>query len=50
AFFLAMSLYPDVQASTQKELDTVVGTDRLPDISDHARILYVDALCKEVFL
>ncbi|KAJ7478042.1 cytochrome P450 [Mycena galericulata] len=48
AFFLAMSLYPDVQRSAQKELDEIVGTDRLPEISDRTRLPYVDALCKEV--
>ncbi|KAJ7270547.1 cytochrome P450 [Mycena rebaudengoi] len=48
-FFLAMSLYPHVQAAAQKEIDAVIGTDRLPDISDRPRLLYVDALCKEVF-
>ncbi|KAJ6533284.1 cytochrome P450 [Mycena vulgaris] len=48
ALFLAMSLYPDVQTAAQKELDAVIGTDRLPDISDRAQLPYVDALCKEV--
>ncbi|KAJ7251022.1 cytochrome P450 [Mycena rebaudengoi] len=48
-FFLAMSLYPHVQAAAQKEIDAVIGTDRLPDISDRPRLPYVDALCKEVF-
>ncbi|KAF7371335.1 Cytochrome P450 [Mycena sanguinolenta] len=47
-FFRAMSLYPEVQATAQKEIDTIVGTDRLPDISDSERLPYVDALCKEV--
>ncbi|KAJ7133337.1 cytochrome P450 [Mycena epipterygia] len=47
-FFLAMSLYPDVQAAAQKELDSVI-TDRLPDLSDRAQLPYIDALCKEVF-
>jgi len=47
-FLLAMSLYPDVQAAAQKELDAVVGTERLPDISDRGQLPYVDALCKEV--
>ncbi|KAJ7923835.1 cytochrome P450 [Mycena leptocephala] len=49
AFFLAMSLYPEVQAAAQEELDRVVGNDRLPDISDRAQLTYIDALCKEVF-
>ncbi|KAF7371336.1 Cytochrome P450 [Mycena sanguinolenta] len=48
AFFLAMSLYPEVQAAAQKEIDAVVGADRLPDISDRERLPYVNALCKEV--
>lgn len=48
AFFLAMSLYPEVQAAAQEELDRVVGNDRLPDISDRSQLPYVDALCKEV--
>ncbi|KAF7360816.1 hypothetical protein MSAN_01110600 [Mycena sanguinolenta] len=47
-FFLAMSLYPDVQAEAQKELDLVIGKDRLPDISDRPNLPYMNALCKEV--
>ncbi|KAJ6779280.1 cytochrome P450 [Mycena vulgaris] len=46
--FLAMSIYSDVQMAAQKELDAVVGNERLPDISDRAQLPYVDALCKEV--
>ncbi|KAJ7221139.1 cytochrome P450, partial [Mycena haematopus] len=48
AFFLAMSLYPDIQAVAQRELDQVVGNDRLPEISDRSQLPYIDALCKEV--
>ncbi|KAJ7923837.1 cytochrome P450, partial [Mycena leptocephala] len=48
AFFLAMSLYPDVQAAAQRELDGVLGPDRLPDISDRPNLPYMNALCKEV--
>ncbi|KAJ7210495.1 cytochrome P450 [Mycena pura] len=48
AFLLAMTLYPDVQAAAQKEIDAVIGNDRLPDISDRTQLPYVDALCKEV--
>ncbi|KAJ7915213.1 cytochrome P450 [Mycena leptocephala] len=47
-FFLAMSLYPDVQAEAQRELDRVIGKYRLPDISDRPDLPYVNALCKEV--
>jgi hypothetical protein len=45
AFFLAMMLYPAVQATAQRELDRVVGQDRLPDINDRAQLPYIDALC-----
>ncbi|KAJ7488325.1 cytochrome P450 [Mycena latifolia] len=47
-FFLAMSLYPDVQAGAQRELDRVIGRDRLPDLSDRPDLPYMNALCKEV--
>ena len=30
-----MSLYPDVQKKAQKELDRVVGPNRLPDFDDY---------------
>ncbi|KAJ6779274.1 cytochrome P450, partial [Mycena vulgaris] len=49
AFFLAMSLYPEVQAEAQRELDRVVGTDRLPELSDRPDLPYINALCKEIF-
>ncbi|KAF7366222.1 Cytochrome P450 [Mycena venus] len=48
AFFLAMTVYPEAQAAAQREIDRVVGNDRLPDISDRSQLPYVDALCKEV--
>ncbi|KAF8206051.1 cytochrome P450 [Mycena galopus ATCC 62051] len=48
AAVLAMTLFPDVQAAAQRELDQVVGSDRLPNISDRAQLPYLDALCKEV--
>ncbi|KAI6104151.1 cytochrome P450 [Pisolithus sp. B1] len=34
AFFLAMTLYPDVQKEAQEEIDAVVGSDRLPAFVD----------------
>ncbi|KAJ7215354.1 cytochrome P450 [Mycena pura] len=47
-FFLAMTLYPAVQAAAQAEIDAVVGRGRLPGLADRAQLPYVDALCKEV--
>lgn len=48
-FFLAMVLFPGVQERAQAELDTVVGTDRLPDFSDRNQLPYIAALIKEVW-
>ncbi|TFK92449.1 cytochrome P450 [Polyporus arcularius HHB13444] len=48
AFFLAMALHPEVQIKAQKELEAVVGTNRLPDFSDRASLPYTDALVKEL--
>ncbi|KAG7096665.1 hypothetical protein E1B28_004080 [Marasmius oreades] len=49
AFFLAMTLYPQVLKKAQAEIDLVVGNERLPRIEDRSRLPYVDALVKEVF-
>jgi hypothetical protein len=39
-FLLAMVLHPEVFAKAQKEIDSVVGTDRLPSFSDRASLPY----------
>lgn len=49
SFFLAMLLYPDVQAKAQEEIDRVVGRDRLPTAEDEESLPYVCALVKEVW-
>ncbi|KLO09944.1 O-methylsterigmatocystin oxidoreductase [Schizopora paradoxa] len=48
AFMLAMTLHPEVVRKAQAEIDTVVGSDRLPQISDRPRMPYTDAVLKEV--
>ena len=48
SFFLAMSLYPEVQARAQAEIDQVVGQSRLPSWDDHDSLPYLEALVKEV--
>ena len=47
AFFVAMSMYPEVQKAAQAELDAVVGTARLPTFSDREGLPYVNALFME---
>jgi len=39
-FLLAMMTHPEVLAKAQKEIDSVVGTDRLPTFSDRPSLPY----------
>ncbi|KAF9237431.1 cytochrome P450 [Melanogaster broomeanus] len=48
AFFLAMTIYPEVQIKARAELDAVVGTERLPRLDDRDSLPYINAICKEV--
>ena len=43
-----MTLFPEVQRKAQEELDRVVGSNRLPTLSDRDNLPYVDAILKEV--
>ncbi|KAK7687641.1 hypothetical protein QCA50_008856 [Cerrena zonata] len=47
SFFIAMSLYPDVQRKAQQELDRIVGPDRLPDFDDYDNLIYIQAVALE---
>ncbi|KAG6376689.1 cytochrome P450 [Boletus reticuloceps] len=48
SFFLAMVLYPAAQAQAQAELDSVIGSGRLPDYNDRQSLPYINAIVKEV--
>lgn len=48
SFFLAMTLFPEVQKKAQAEIDAVVGPDRLPSFGDRDSLPYIEALAKEV--
>jgi len=48
ALFLAMALNPEVMAKAQKEIDNVVGCERLPRFSDRENLPYVNAIVKEI--
>ena len=43
-----MSLHPEVQRKAQREIDKVVGHDRLPGAQDRKDLPYVDAVMREV--
>jgi hypothetical protein len=47
SFFLAMLVYPDVQAKAQAEIDRVVGRDRLPELGDEEELPYVQGIVNE---
>ncbi|KZP19033.1 cytochrome P450 [Athelia psychrophila] len=48
-FVLAMTLYPDVQARAQAELESVLGKAQLPRFGDEASLPYLMAIVKECF-
>ncbi|QRV73455.1 cytochrome P450 family protein [Ceratobasidium sp. AG-Ba] len=48
AFILAMALFPEAQAMAQREIDSVIGNSRLPEISDVEDLPYVRSLIQEV--
>ena len=43
-----MVLFPEVQKRAQAEIDTVVGSGRLPTFADQPHLPYVNALVSEV--
>ncbi|KAJ3751482.1 cytochrome P450 [Lentinula detonsa] len=47
SFFKAMSLYPEVQAKAQAELDAVIGNDCLPSFENRDHLPYMQAVTLE---
>ena len=43
-----MALHPEAQRRAQKELDQIIGHDRLPTFSDRPALPYMNALMKEI--
>ncbi|KAI0078413.1 CyP450 monooxygenase [Panus rudis PR-1116 ss-1] len=46
-FYIAMCLFPEVQKAAQAELDTVVGSNRLPTFDDQDNLVYIRAVVME---
>ncbi|KAF5347272.1 hypothetical protein D9756_009969 [Leucocoprinus leucothites] len=46
-FLLAMTLYPECQARAQAEIDALLDGSRLPDITDHDSLPFIDCIMKE---
>ncbi|KAH9837533.1 cytochrome P450 monooxygenase [Rhodofomes roseus] len=49
AFLLAIVLHPEALKKAQAEIDSVVGTERLPELGDRQSLPYFDVLLKEVY-
>ncbi|KAI1121145.1 cytochrome protein [Nemania abortiva] len=47
AFFLAMTISPEIQLKAREEIDRVIGTGRLPTYNDRERLPYVTAVATE---
>lgn len=43
-----MTIHPDVQRKAQQELDTVIGSNRLPTYDDWESMPYIEAVLREV--
>lgn len=48
SFFLAMTLFPEIQKRCQAEIDSVTGGTRLPDLSDKDNLPYMNAVMWEL--
>lgn len=48
SFLFTMSIYPDVAARIQAEIDAQVGRERLPTLQDREAMPYTDAVLQEV--
>lgn len=46
--FMLLAMHPDVQKRAQGEIEQVIGAGRLPDFEDRERLIYVNAVLKEV--
>ena len=49
AFLTFMTKHPDVLKKAQEEVDRVIGTERLPSVSDRPNLPYVEAVFAEIF-
>ncbi|CAL1702667.1 unnamed protein product [Somion occarium] len=47
-FVLCISCYPDVQARAQREIDDLIGSNRVPTSQDIEHLPYIQAIIKEV--
>ena len=46
-FLLNMVLHPGIVRKAQEELDSVVGSDRLPQLGDREKLPYIECIVQE---
>ncbi|ESK94311.1 cytochrome p450 [Moniliophthora roreri MCA 2997] len=46
-FVLLMTLHPEYQRNAQEEIDTVIGSNRLPEYSDRSSLPYLECIVQE---
>lgn len=48
-FILAMVLHPEVLVKAQKEIDSITGGERLPELEDRENMPYLQHVIMEVY-
>ena len=48
AFVIALLSYPECQKQIQTEIDTVIGSSRMPNLADLDQLPYLQVFIKEV--
>jgi cytochrome P450 len=46
-FFCAMAMFPEVQAKAQRDIDLIIGSERLVNFDDMSSLPYIEALRRE---
>lgn len=49
SFVLAMTLRPEIFLEAQAEIDSVIGRERLPELSDREKLPFLECVIKEVY-
>jgi cytochrome P450 len=48
SFIYLMAVNPDIQCIAQREIDCVIGENRLPTFDDRASLPYIEAIYREL--